>query len=377
MPNAFIHAGSPKTGTTAFQLFMQNHSEWLSGQGLHVINAGRHNTGAHHALAYCLQGLPVPHVFNGVRFDFDEEMRGLDGKDVILSSESLQMTLRIPVLRDRIVSTFRNLGYKVIVVMYVRDVLALSNSTYAQGAKSCVTTMGFRDFIYGGEFYTRLPHWRPLSIYPEITYKLRPFNKVVRRNGIVKDLLQTIGISASPPEFTTQTNVSPGPVVVALGRWFIRDHFAKEGFIPFPAQRHTMTVAVQNEAEPLERAGARYCGLTDALARFIDEETLAELNRLSQSQWNMSWKEAFPDADRQGFDCNDLEISDVAFPPIDLWRDAQYAIKQSWKAVKAKPALASPKILPMPSDLLRLAEIDTEENNRNYWKHHVEDRAKA
>ena len=101
MPTVFLHAGMHKTGTSAFQQFMQDQRHWLLEHGYYVPETGRTKGGAHHLLVRAIAGLPGPPAFADLPSALTKEISEAGQPDLIISSEAMSHIMRWPELLDR------------------------------------------------------------------------------------------------------------------------------------------------------------------------------------------------------------------------------------------------------------------------------------
>ena len=347
MPKAFIHIGTPKTGTSALQAFLRDQSEWLAERGVRVPAVGRETTGAHHALARALCGLPLPKQYFGLPEQARQELRTLADTDIIVSTEELSYLLKVPEMRARIVNFFRSCGFDPVILMYVGERLSNANSRYSQGVKTFNNVQSFGDFIRSDEMRDNFPHWRTLHAIPGVELVVRPYNAALRTSGIVRDFLKTIGLDDAPPAEPAVSNASPGPVAIGLCRWMGRALHERR-IMPTTRQRNTLTQRLLAIAERKFPETEAYNGLTPELAQIIRADTRHAAESLAQTLWGSTWEAAFPETVDPLPPCNDIAVSEVHRPPLGVWRGMLEEAETTLSAVMGDPALTiSPGVAPL------------------------------
>lgn len=145
MRNIYLHIGCGKTGSSALQVWLNQNSEKFESLGIHyprfegeIRNAYQITSGNGFKAVQEIQAGGARHFF----YDLAREYQG----NVLLSSENFQL-----LDRDRlseINSIFAELGYCPIVIVYLRDLLDILNSTYHQFVKRHLLKDSFHDFVF-------------------------------------------------------------------------------------------------------------------------------------------------------------------------------------------------------------------------------------
>lgn len=117
----WLHAGLHKTGTTSLQAFLKHERERLNAHGIRPIRAGTsQRLDGHHNLAWELTGDARRDLDAGTLDEAIEEIAGFDG-DAILSSEDFESLLHRPGKFAPLLADPRLRGWRVNVVVYVRN----------------------------------------------------------------------------------------------------------------------------------------------------------------------------------------------------------------------------------------------------------------
>ena len=372
MPRAFIHIGMPKTGTSAFQLFLRDHADWLSEQGIRVIRSGQSAvTGAHHHLARAICGLPTTPDEFGLAESAGRELRSIGDSNVLMSSEGLSATLKAPEFRSRLLRFIRSCGFQPVIIMYVGDRFHNANTRYAQGTKSLSQVYSFVDFVRGNGVRHSLPHWRTFHAQPGVEFILRPYTESVRQHGIVADMLEAIGIKESPPVPDGRANVSPGPIAVGLNRWMGRYVYDRRIALN-AAQRNQLSRRLLDEVGPMHPDTEPYCGITPELAAIIETDTRPFLDDLAITVWGKHWGDLFPRTSEKNWMSNDIEAPGTPRPSVDVWRDMQQRAIGLMEAIRDEPRLAHMSGgVDALSDALETTGVSIRRLNAEYLARHM------
>ncbi|MEG6509459.1 hypothetical protein V6C03_10805 [Methyloligella sp. 2.7D] len=264
------------------------------------------------------------------------ELRKAELPDVLISTESFSHIFQTPELLDRVVQYFDGLGYEVAILYYLRHLPAFHNSAYSQVAKLVRTPGSLEDFI-GLPDLRRSTVWRNIQSAQSFRPMLRPFNKKVRSEGIVRSVLGELGISDQPPEVLS-VNESPGPLTVHLGRWLCRA-LEEDGTQLIPRQSKQCSKAIETAVKAYGGETERYMGLTSELAGTIEAVMEEEHEEMAQLLWGTSYVESFPGEVGRDYDCNDFDVTDAAKPPADELRALEQTVLDRSRPILADRSL--------------------------------------
>ena len=307
MPVAYLHIGSHKTGTTAVQVFLRDHPDWLAQHGIVVPSSQLPNDSTHHALARAIAGLPSVPGHANLPSLLAEELRTLDGRNILLSSETLESLMQHEPLARRVVSFFAELGYRVETLCWLRPQVSAWNSGYAQQVKTLHRTETFADNVA-----TRLermrkqkPLWRQLEGMPGLRARFFAYDTGVRREGAVAALVRALGIADTPPAAGARVNAICGPLEVFVCRHLARVIAADRAAGPIMHRRNALLGELRRhqlgEAET-------FWGVTPEISSRIDQATAAANEDMARALWGRPWRECFADEPDRNRIPNDLDL---------------------------------------------------------------------
>ncbi|MEM6932157.1 MAG: hypothetical protein AAF526_01090 [Pseudomonadota bacterium] len=216
-----IHAGLPKTGTSALQRFLALNRDVLAARGLVVPEADLGDRGDHHELFYALGGISPLDRRLAVRRLVDwMEQQG--GDTFLISSEFAYLMLRFGFARHGF-QALQSRGFSIKFHLFVRPQTDFAVSAYPEFLRNLLFPQGFGAFVD----VNFLPFARD---YGDIANRLRtvsseqvgllPYTQSDRKSGIWWSLLGSLGTQISEGdrfqfEMPGQVNQSLGPVGVA------------------------------------------------------------------------------------------------------------------------------------------------------------------
>lgn len=291
MRTCYLHAGMAKTGSTAIQHYILQNREKLLEHGLLVPETGHFPSKGNY--------LPLVRKLMGGRREtggevdldrFDAELRGHDG-DVIISSEQLggrllkkQSSVVVRYLKDR--------GFRTVLVVYLREQVMALNARYGQLVKMFRRDAEFYDFVSdrvrSGIFHYN--SWVRAAQGNESDLILRPFNRTVREEGVIRDFLRAIGVDVEVVE-DVRSNISLGPIAVAAALDVRREAAALGAFNA--RQRSRCRRALINAVEHSPPEPRSFCGFDEADAVRLRETFAEDNDALARGVWGKSWEEAF------------------------------------------------------------------------------------
>ena len=291
MRRIFLHAGQPKTGTSAIQLLLCENREALERLGYLVPKAGMSPVGNHGGLIAAILGEPVPPKYAHCVEAFLQEVNAHPADTVIVSAESIDYRFRNDQKRDRILSFLQDLGLATTVVMFMRPDAEAFSSAYAEQVKSFLRDCTLREFVVRQRRYV---HLLKLAQLPGIQMIFHPYNAEIRRAGAGKEFLRVIGLPEDAVESLgpeRRVNESVGPIAVAAARE-IRSRIEQTGRQPTDQQRQTLKAELLRLIEQEEPEPAFYGADADLLQE-IEHREAEDREKFAQAAWDKSWQAVF------------------------------------------------------------------------------------
>jgi hypothetical protein len=309
MRRIFLHAGEPKTGTSAIQLFLRENREALERLGYLVPIAGMGRSGNYQGLIDAILGQPVPRRYVHCVEAFRQEVNAHPKETVIISAESLDYRFRSDEKRERILSFLQDLGLATTVVIFIRPDPEALSSAYAEQVKSFLYDVTLQDFVRR----QRYVHLLKLAQLPEIQTIFRPYNAEVRRTGAAREFLRVIGVPEDAldclgPE--RRVNESVGPIAVASARE-IRRRIQQTGRQPTDRQRSALKTElfrlIQQEAPE-----SPFYGVDADLLQEIDRRVTENREKFARIAWGKSWQAVFGSDELAPKQCNAFDATTAA-----------------------------------------------------------------
>jgi hypothetical protein len=348
MRRIFLHAGQPKTGTSAIQLLLHRNREALERFGYLVPKAGASPTGNYAGLIEAILGQHVPPTYTDCVEAFRQEVNAHPAGNVIVSAESLDYSFRSEEKRDRVLRFLRDLGLATTVVVFVRPDAEALSSAYAEQVKSFLYDSTLRQFVRP----QRYAHLLKLAQLPEVQTLFRPYNAEVRRTGAAREFLRVIGLPEEALECLgpePRVNESVGPIAVAAARE-IRRRLEQAGLQPTDQQRHALKAELFRLTQQEEPEPAFY-GIDADLRREIERRVGEHREKFAQAAWGKSWQDVFtsdPAAPKQSnaFDpatAGPEAVNRYERITAELWsatqrimNDPSHATRHPWDRLRAR-----------------------------------------
>jgi hypothetical protein len=291
-----LHVGTPKTGSTTIQGFLQTRWRELARRGLDVpmwpdrsvVQGGR-------ALAYAIRRERDPDALETDPWIWlDRHLSATEG-DLVISRESLSTEFLTPARVAFVSRFFARRGVRLHVVAYVRDTAERVNSAYTQHAKNLRMPLALDDWAapIRPEANPKFSPWRVFrhALADEgMVCDIRSFERVKTR--LLRDFLETIGHGdAASDDFddTRYRNATPGPKQLAAGVLLARMIGDRR------SDRQTVRAFRAAFAEAVAARGwdeKPFFGVTPALANRLHTRYDAENERFAAAAWGAPWPEA-------------------------------------------------------------------------------------
>ena len=301
MRRLFLHAGEPKTGTSAIQLLLRENRDALEQLGYLVPNAGSNPSGNYVSLIDAILQEPVPPAYSQCVEAFEQEVNSHPAENIVVSAECLDHYFRNDEKRDRLLSFLRDLRLATTILIFIRPDAEALSSAYAEQVKSFLYDVTFPEFVVRRRRYV---HLLKLMQLPGIQTIFRPYNAEVRRLGAGREFLRVIGLSEDALQCLgreSRVNQSVGPIAVAAARE-IRTRIQQSGRLPTDRQRRALRAELfrlTQEEDPEEP----FYGVNAELFDQIERRVAANREKFAQAAWGKSWKTVFA-SDEAGPKCN-------------------------------------------------------------------------
>jgi hypothetical protein len=302
----YIHVGAHKTGTTSIQWFLQENRAELLKHG-YFVPESETKRGAHHALAEGLAGLEVGEHREPLVARSFAAIAETPAQAIIISSEALEGLFRNRHNTKAFFNRVQELNLEPKLILFPRNQPQWINSSYASSVKSFRRSDSFQScaFRFAGSLDARFSRWTQLAETHGAELIARPFSKETRRRGVIPEFLGTIGITS--PQFRdreVRRNEAVGPFTVSVAREVLRSIGKQLTWL----QAKRCKVALTEYLRQNRLVDGRYCGLTTAMARAVEEELRSDNDAFAQRVWGKSWAQVFAVDVTEGFTPNDFEM---------------------------------------------------------------------
>jgi hypothetical protein len=307
MRRIFLHAGEPKTGTSAIQLLLHENREALARLGYLVPNAGSNPSGNYLPLIDAILHEPVPPAYSQCVETFQQEIAAHPAENVVVSAECLDHYFRDDEKRDKILGFFGDLRLETTLLIFIRPDAEALSSAYAEQVKSFLYDVTFPEFVVRRRRYV---HLLKLMQLPGIRTIFRPYNAEVRRLGAGREFLRVIGLSEDALQGLAQesrVNQSVGPIAVAAARE-IRRRIQQSGRPPTDRQRRALKAELfrlTQEEDPEEP----FYGVDAELLQKIEHRVATNREKFAQEAWGKSWHAVFASDDAAPKQCNAFDAA--------------------------------------------------------------------
>lgn len=334
-----LHAGEPKTGTTAIQILLRDNRATLKESGYLVPESGSSRIGNHTGLVNAILGRAVPPSYADCVDAFRREVAADSAHTVIVSAENLDYRFRNPDERERILRFMHDLGLAITVVMFIRPDAEAHCSLYAEQAKSFLFTCTMSEFALTRRRYV---HLLELAATPGIQTIFRPYNAEVRRRGAAREFMRAIGFSDDAidrfgPE--CRVNESIGPIALAASVE-VRKRIEQSGRLPTDQQRQALKAELLRLTEQEEPEPPFY-GVDADLLQKIEQRVAETRERFAQLAWGQTWHAVFGSTTKQSNAFNPATAEPADLERYQRLTDALWAAAERIMA-EAKFAKVNP-----------------------------------
>jgi len=307
----YVHIGPHKTGTTSVQWFLRENRAELLNYEYFVPESGNVH-GGHHPMVRELCGQDVRHHHNSAAAKFIEALHGTECEAVVISSEALEGLLRKKECASTFFNHIRELRLEPRLVVFPRNQPQLINSRYVEVIRGFRRSEPFQAFVSEEIDHRTFKYPDLIALAKGFGAELiaRPFTGPIIVGGVVADFLQAIGLDPSKfGDTKIRRNPTAGPFTVSVARDALR-LIANSGrrLTRVQARRCKRELSRYLEANALADTG--YCGLSNALARQIEEHWQRDNDEFAQKVWQKQWKEVFAEDVGREFTPNDFDVTE-------------------------------------------------------------------
>ncbi len=297
-PVIHIHAGLPKTGSTALQKFLYQNRFLLRPAGLLVPETGMTEGGAHHPFFFEAGGLN-PFERSAAVNDLEAEIRDSGARAVLLSSEFVYGVLRWG-FAGKALRRLRRRGFELRFHVFIRPQTDFAVSAYPEFLRNMVVGVRFPAFVeriflpYAGDYRTFTSAMQPFS---DVPVNLIPYNRAARREGVWWKLIEATGTAIADPEVYAipgEVNRSLGPAgVSALEQALMR--IERTGMVARWGHRKAVRSALLYATHGVSGEETRFNPLMRNERAKLWESCREANDSLAMEAWGMPWDEVFPD----------------------------------------------------------------------------------
>jgi hypothetical protein len=293
----FIHAGPPKTGSTAIQQFLRDNAEGLARLGFYWPRAGTERCSHNHVdLAYAFARPPRA---SPLVAELAAELRDADWPaQVLISAEHFAVRIADPAYFARLAAHCQKLGYRPHIIAYLRSQPAAINSLYTQLVKNWRPVPLLSEFISEQLDSPRFDYSRMFAAVvasSEAQLTLRPYDRQTLARGLVGDFLETLGIaSTSTAGFTgpRTINTSPGPRTVAAFLQ-LKSMVMAENPAPDRTRMRALTRPLIMASGQLGWNQESFHGIDAAAHAAIVDHFAQSNDAVTRGTWGRPWRDIF------------------------------------------------------------------------------------
>lgn len=299
MKTAFIHIGTHKTGTTFLQQWLHRHLKQMQDAGIYVPETGRMRKEAQHKhlSAPIREWLPesdVPDIWQRLGAEIRDRP-----EDILLSAEHFTRSMLATNRANRLMAYLESLGYRVVLILFLRDQVSYMNSRYCQEAKRFITVGPFEAYLNRWQNNVIFNYDRMTARLERLNAELRVFPFPPRDQTIQSVLVETLGITPFAEQPVARANESMGPKTIFAARLFanrtrLNRRLKKRG----PGERQRRLDELRRLTAPMRKSNFelgwnrdKFMGFTPETAEAARIRFAAGNDEVALRYWGMTWAE--------------------------------------------------------------------------------------
>ncbi|RXF68748.1 hypothetical protein [Hansschlegelia zhihuaiae] len=198
----FLHIGPHKTGTTSIQNALFVNADRLAKLGVYYPTVSGDRGGKqrrNHTPLSRMSNFKAQHLTDSPFWEeLGRKIQKIDGS-IVISTEHFAEALRDESRYRRVTEFFRERGFRIVAVAYVRDQPGWLNSWYTQDQRNFSSRQTFRQFLEHALEVGLVDPWAYLKRFlddPQAEVRVVSFEQAVRQ-GLARSFLDAIGVPAS------------------------------------------------------------------------------------------------------------------------------------------------------------------------------------
>jgi hypothetical protein len=198
----FLHIGPHKTGTTSIQNALFVNADRLAKLGVYYPTVTGDRGGKqrrNHTPLARMSNFKAPNLTDSPFWEeLGRKIQKIDGS-IVVSTEHFAEALRDESRYRRVTEFFRERGFRIVAVAYVRDQPGWLNSWYTQDQRNFSSRQTFRQFLEHALEVGLVDPWAYLKRFiddPQAEVRVVSFERAIRQ-GLARSFLDAIGVPAS------------------------------------------------------------------------------------------------------------------------------------------------------------------------------------